>query len=146
LGLKLIPKDVAGFVPIQLMPPQICYDACLIDDDPLVRMTWEMAAKESGSPILTFESFEGFCEKAQGISNETSINVDMNLSNGVQVTDVALKLQKMGYKWIYLATGYEAESIEGVPSCVVAVRGKDPIFSRSANKNNFQLSQMEVQL
>jgi signal transduction histidine kinase len=36
LGLKLIPKDVAGFVPIQLMPPQIYYEACLIDDDPLV--------------------------------------------------------------------------------------------------------------
>ncbi len=52
----------------------------------------------------------------------------------------------MGYKWIYLATGYEAEGIDGVPSCVVGVRGKDPIFSRSSNKNNSQLTELEVQL
>lgn len=130
LRLKLIPKDVVGFVPIQSIPSQVHYDACLIDDDPLVRMTWELTAKESGSSILTVESFESFINNSQNISRETPVNVDMNLGNGIRGTDVALKLHNMGFKWIYLATGYEAEGIGDVPSCVVAVRGKDPVFAR----------------
>lgn len=144
LGLKLIPKDVAGFVPIQLMPPQTFYDACLIDDDPLVRLTWEFAAKDSGSSILTFESFENFNKSAHNICKETPVSVDMNLGNGELGTDVALKLHKMGFKWIYLATGYESEGIEDVPSCVVAVRGKDPVFAH--NKGTIVSSKCEVEV
>ena len=55
----------------------------------------------------------------------------MNLGIGVQGTEVALKLHRMGFKWIYLATGYEPGGIEDVPSCVVAVRGKDPMFAQN---------------
>jgi signal transduction histidine kinase len=143
LGIKLIPKGLAGLVPIELEQQRVNYDACLIDDDPLVRLTWEFAAKDAGSKILTFESFDIFEGNAQSISRDTPISVDVNLANGILGTDVALKLHKMGFKWIYLATGYE---VEGVPSCVVAVRGKDPVFTRTTNKNNTQLSNLEVQV
>lgn len=145
LGVKLIPKGMASLLPIEITSLGKLYDQCLIDDDPLVRMTWELAAKESGASILTFESFDAFCEKAKEISKETPTSVDMNLSNGVKGTDVAVKLHNMGFKRIYLSTGYEPEGIDDIPSCVLAVRGKDPIFSRSSNKNNSQLSQLEFQ-
>jgi|GEM_PF-2132422 len=144
LGVRLIPKGLASLVPIEFQKAKVIYDACLIDDDPLVRMTWEFAAKDSGSSILTFESFEHFDENAHAISRETPISIDMNLDNGIQGTDVAVKVHRMGFEWIYLATGYEAEGIEGVPSCVVAVRGKDPVFARTANKNSTQFSDLEV--
>jgi hypothetical protein len=129
VGVKLIPKGMASLVPIEFEAQEIRYDACLIDDDPLVRMTWELSAKEADSSILTFDSFESFGINAEHISKETPISVDMNLGSGVQGTEVVLKLHRMGYKWIYLATGYEPEGIEDVPSCVVAVRGKDPMFA-----------------
>jgi len=146
LGVKLIPKGMASLVFIEIENSKTLYDQCLIDDDPLVRLTWEFAAKDSGVSIQTFDSFDSFCDSALNISKETPISVDVNLANGVRGTDVALKLHKMGFKRIYLATGYEAEGIEHVPTCVVAVRGKDPVFSRASNKNNTQFSDLEVQV
>lgn len=144
LGVKLIPKGLAGLIPIEIEAPETKYDACLIDDDPLVRLTWEFAAKDSGFSILTFESFESFNNSAHNISKESPVSVDMNLGNGTLGTDIALKLHKMGFKWIYLATGYEAEGIEDIPSCVVAVRGKDPLFAQ--NKSNSVVSKDGVEV
>lgn len=142
LGIRAIPKSMAGFVPIIVEPFSNKLDAVLIDDDPLIRMTWEFAAKNSASTILTFDSFESFRDKAHFISPETPINIDVNLANGVHGSDIALKLNKLGYNWIYLATGYDVHSIEKVPSCVVAVRGKNPDFS----KNKFSAaSELNIQ-
>lgn len=80
--------------------------------------------------ILTFESFESFCLNAHRISNQTPIYVDVNLGNGVLGTAIAIKLHNMGYKQIYLATGYEADGVNDIPPCVIAVCGKDPFFAK----------------
>lgn len=129
ISLRIIPKAMVGYVPIKLAKTQKVYDACLIDDDPLIRMTWEMAAKDAGAELVTFDSYDSFIGSADEINKVTSVSIDVNLGVGVKGTDVALKLHNMGFTQLYLATGYDPENIADVPSCVLAVRGKDPVFT-----------------
>ncbi|MEY4616398.1 MAG: hypothetical protein RJB66_1358 [Pseudomonadota bacterium] len=130
LGVRLIPKGLAAIVPIELEMTNIKIDACLIDDDPLIRLTWDLAAKDSGSTIVSFDSFEAFKASSAKIAKETPISVDVNLGNVTRGTDVARALNNMGYQRIYLATGYASGSIGDVPPFVIAVHGKDPAFVR----------------
>jgi signal transduction histidine kinase len=54
LGVKLIPKAMAGFVPIEIEKPKELFDAILIDDDSLPHLTWQMVAKEKSKNLLCF--------------------------------------------------------------------------------------------
>lgn len=145
VGVKLIPKGMASLVPIYKSHINKYYDACLIDDDHLIRMTWELSAKNYKKSILTFDSYESFCSKAKSIENQTPIYVDVNLGNGVIGTDIAIKLYNMGYKNIYLTTGYEPSEIDNIPSFVTAVRGKDPLFTQrriTIDSNHFNYEEI----
>lgn len=128
LGVKLIPKTMASVVPLSLEKPRLKFDACLIDDDPLVRMTWIMAAKESKINFEAFHSREAFLEKAEIFDRSTPIYIDMNLADDVKGTDVAVDLSELGFANLYLATGYEIDSIRSIPKCIQQVCGKDPVF------------------
>ena len=45
LGVQLIPKEMASYVPI-IIKTEYKADAILIDDDPLIRACWELSAIE----------------------------------------------------------------------------------------------------
>lgn len=127
-GVKLIPKGMAGLVPMEFLAPRIKYDACLIDDDHLIHLTWKIAAKDAGKNFIGFKSIEDFLEKESELEKCTPISIDVNLGDGIKGTEVAEKLHCLGFSKLYLATGYEREALEFVPECIVEVRNKDPQF------------------
>ncbi|MBI4369096.1 MAG: hypothetical protein HY547_02585 [Elusimicrobia bacterium] len=139
LGVRLIPKGLAGFVPIKVMEtgegqsqrvsqaniaPEPC-DAILIDDDPLVRMTWTMAAKRAGKNLLAFVSAEEFFKKTESLSRNTPIYIDSRLGNGVKGEEESQKIYKLGFKEIYLATGDSPEKFAHLKH-IRGVLGKEP--------------------
>lgn len=78
----------------------------LIDDDKIVRIGWETQAKKKGIKLSTFQSVSDFLGSSSLIPIETIIYVDSNLGGGIKGEIESEKIFKMGYKNIFLATGY----------------------------------------
>ncbi|HPI39360.1 MAG TPA: HAMP domain-containing sensor histidine kinase [Pseudobdellovibrionaceae bacterium] len=124
LNVKLIPKSMAGFVPIKFKSPKIKYDAILIDDDVLIHMAWNIVATDLKKSILCFENEALFLNSANSIDLNTPIYIDVNLANGVSGLVVAKGVFDLGFKNIHLATGYDADSIDR-PQYIKSIIGKD---------------------
>ena len=127
LKLKILPKGLAPFVPITLEAQRAKLDAVLIDDDPLVHMTWNMIAETKNKNILCFATPEEFYKQANKISATTSIYIDVDLADGKRGEDVAKDVFSMGFTDIFLTTGYEASTLTK-PDCVREIVGKAPAF------------------
>ncbi|PIT99406.1 MAG: hypothetical protein COT74_10405 [Bdellovibrionales bacterium CG10_big_fil_rev_8_21_14_0_10_45_34] len=107
----------------------------LIDDDELIRMTWEFCAKQHGREVVAFDSVEAFL--IADIPTKIRVYIDYNLKprhnsnnraseNGdTQLTgyDVAKLLFNKGYQEIYITTGDVV--LPERPTYVKAVVGKD---------------------
>lgn len=136
--IRLLPKGFAGFVPIHIERAQqtiesrsrntqqdASYDCILIDDDSMVHMAWIMAGKSTGKKIGAFDNADAFLAIARHIHKGTPIYVDAQLGNDVNGSDVTRTLHEMGFKNIYLATGYNSSHFCDV-TWVKGIRGKDP--------------------
>ncbi len=127
LGVRMIPKGMAGFVPISLSNPVALVDAILIDDDSLIHLTWEMAAKAAGKQLRAFLHPDRFFEVAESISKLSPVYVDANLGSGIKGEEIAKKVSDLGFKKVYLATGYEPEKFLAC-TFLSGVLGKEPPF------------------
>jgi hypothetical protein len=126
MGIKMIPKALAPLVPI-VIEKSLLYDACLIDDDPLIHLTWETAAGSAGKSLRCFFSAEQFFSEASNIEKSTPLYVDVHLGNGIRGEEISRKILDLGFTQIFLATGYEPEKIL-TPSVQVKIVGKEPPF------------------
>ncbi len=124
LGVKLIPKGMAPIVPITVDLKAQRYDGVLIDNDPLVLMVWNLGAKEYNKSVLCFNSEAEFNQAAAVIDKSSPVYVDVDLGQGIQGQDVAARISASGFKFIHLATGFEAQSI-AKPEFIASVVGKD---------------------
>ncbi|MDO8630356.1 MAG: hypothetical protein Q7R41_07670 [Phycisphaerales bacterium] len=106
LKTRMIPKGLAGFVPIRILQAA-ALDAVLIDDDSLARMTWGVAANRAGKILRAYADGAAFFAELAGIPMDTPIYIDSNLADGIRGEDVAEKLHRMGYTNIRLETGHE---------------------------------------
>ncbi|MGZ3772578.1 MAG: sensor histidine kinase [Pseudobdellovibrionaceae bacterium] len=125
LNLTLLPKALAGFVPMVMAPPKEKYDWVLLDDDDLVHMSWSYAANESNHTLLSFRSpseLEAYKDK---LDPDSAIYIDSSLGNNVKGEDVAKKLFDEGFKNLYLATGYSEDQFPHM-SFVKGIVGKEP--------------------
>lgn len=122
LGMKLIPKGLAGFVPIVVEVED--FSAILIDDDELVHMTWQTIASEKQKRILTFNGPDTFFDEAERFDRSTPVYVDYHLGGGKSGIDVCLQLRKTGFKNIYITTGSDVEFPE-LP-WLRGITGKEP--------------------
>ena len=123
---------MASFVPIQIRAAKLFFDAVLVDDDPLVEMTWQMAAEQQNKKMIYFKSADDFLKMSSEIDKRSNIYVDANLGSDrqgqpIRGEEVCLKLHHLGFVNLYLATGYEAESFAHVQH-IKGVIGKDPVF------------------
>jgi signal transduction histidine kinase len=133
LKARLIPKSLAGFVPIRIEEKKAPerFDAILIDDDPLARMTWKMAASQSGKKFRSFSTVAEFLEEAPAVKRETPVYVDAELADGVNGAQESIKFIDLGFKEIYLATGHEAARFAAYKH-LRGVVGKDPPWSENS--------------
>jgi hypothetical protein len=133
LQLKMIPKGMVGFVGIEMLNPQTkteidnIYTRCLIDDDTLVRMTWEWAAKKDHIKLLTCESLKSFKDQITKVNFETEIYIDIHLAENMKGQEVAAILYNQGFKKLYFATGYDGGALTDIPEYILGVTGKDPV-------------------
>jgi signal transduction histidine kinase len=136
LDVKLIPKTLARFVPLQIAhlrpaPSHVGssekWDAVLIDDDFVVRLKWKDSAEEYEKKIRIFSSAQEFYEAMSGIAFETPIYIDSQLANEIRGEEESKTIVAKGFKEIYLATGYDPSKFSQEKlSWIRAVVGKTP--------------------
>jgi hypothetical protein len=136
LEVPILPKALAGFVTISFSPnldttaeTAPLLDAVLLDDDPLIHMTWAHAAKVRGKHLKIFKQPSDLQTELSRIPFNTPIYIDSNLGDGVKGEEWLQKLSQLGFKNLYLATGYHPkkfeERLKDLPG-FQGVVGKDP--------------------
>jgi signal transduction histidine kinase len=125
LGVKLIPKGLASLIPISASKSKVLYDACLIDDDPLVHMVWKHHAGVTSANVKMYLKPEDLISELSMIDPRTKLYIDNQLANGIKGTDVAFQLYNYGFEELYLSTGSPPEDFEGF-NYLKGIVGKDP--------------------
>ncbi|MBI2605816.1 MAG: HAMP domain-containing histidine kinase [Deltaproteobacteria bacterium] len=131
LGVRMIPKAMAAFVPIRITPaagsPVAAekYDAVLIDDEELVHSTWRITADRAGKRVLSCRTLEEFLDRAGDLNRSTPVYVDVSLGRGARGEEVSKRVAEAGFTDVYLATGHRAEEFSRL-SWLKGVVGKEP--------------------
>lgn len=125
LGVRLIPKPMVGYVPIRVLERLAPLDAVLIDDDLLVRRTWEISARSAGKGVKTFSSPKDFLAQSGQFVSVTPIYIDSDLGGGVKGEEAARHIFEKGFKEIHLTTGHDPSHFGGMP-WLRSIRGKSP--------------------
>lgn len=86
----------------------------LIDDDPLVRKNWEITAKNKKIKLDSYSSFDDFLNKIDFYDKETEVYIDSELADGLKGEDVSKKIYSLGFKNIYLETGYDKNKFKNL--------------------------------
>jgi len=101
----------------------------LIDDDKLVYLGWKLKANKTGNDLVYFSSIEGFLDKANGIPLTAQIYIDSSLGNNILGELESKKIWTLGYKNIYLTTGFSAVDFDlSQFPWIKEVFGKSPPF------------------
>lgn len=112
-------------------PTQDAGTAVLIDDDPLVRMNWTVAAKRAGNALKVYPDAASFIKEAGDCARDTPIFIDSDLGKGVKGEEAAKELLALGFTELSLATGHDPASFPPLPH-IKAIRGKEPPWPTSA--------------
>lgn len=132
LGTRMIPKGLAGLVPIRVTSgARERWDAVLIDDDPIVRQIWTFAAESAGKRFLTFSSPVEFLREAERIDRASPIYIDEQLGEGAKGHEVSIRIHARGFSDIVLATGGEVAPAADL-RYIKAVVGKEPPWCKEA--------------
>ena len=132
LGVKLLPKGLAGFVPVSILQQsKIEYDAILIDDQPIVRDTWELVSKMKGKNFKSYSNPEEFFNEAKEIKKQTKVYIDSHLSEGRKGEVIAKDIKKLGFERIYLATGSSRDEFPDNMPWISGIRDKTCPFLES---------------
>jgi signal transduction histidine kinase len=110
-GLEFTSSSEAGTtvvitVPIKAVEEAGRADFVLIDNEPMVRMSWTLMAERDQKVCRTFSSIDEFLAAADSISRSTPIYLDSDLGDGTRGQDYAPLIRKMGFERIVLATAF----------------------------------------
>jgi signal transduction histidine kinase len=125
LRIKMIPKGIAPVIPIKFVSNEVKY--IFLDDDPFIVEAWEMDASMKKVDLTTFVNYQKLLDHARALPTETLFYLDHNLGGDVSGIDVAKKLHEMGFREIFLSTGYDPTHFKDV-KVVKGVFGKEPPF------------------
>ena len=127
-GIQIVPKNLAGWIPVEGDPlSHSAPDCILIDDNFIVRRTWETHGRSLGIYVQTFLSYAHFCAFKPVFDLKTPIYVDFHLKDetGLQVTK---SLSEMGFKHLNIVTGDLAEDLPAMPWVEKVFLSKSPPF------------------
>jgi signal transduction histidine kinase/CheY-like chemotaxis protein len=98
----------------------------LIDDDRLVHINWTSYCEKHSLPFCAFKSINAFLDASGAFDKASSrIFIDSNLGDGIKGEIESEKIFKLGFANLYLATGYEKDSIQK-PAWIKEVYSKSP--------------------
>jgi hypothetical protein len=115
LELRLIPKRLAGFVPIALSASSKTPDLVLIDDDRLVHAMWKSSAKRTGKDFRMYRDPARAVADIESIDRSVPIYVDLHLASNESGLTVAEKVHQKGFQTIYITTGDRPEGVPKLP-------------------------------
>jgi len=144
LGVKLLPKNLAGIVPIRLTAngqrltvdrqlsavSKYPIDAILIDDTKMIHTVWGLMAKRCNKTLAHFYEPEDFFEHILEYPTDTPIYIDSNLNKEKKGEEYARDIHSKGFKKIYLATG-DAPKFFGDMPWIAGIVGKEPPFGQN---------------
>ncbi len=126
IGLRLLPKNLSGLVPIRVSARRSApAQAILLDDDPLVHMTWKIAAKSGGVELKPFKTAADLLAQAAMLDKKTPVYIDSELGAGVKGEDIARQLHEAGFTNLYMETGHPPEEFAKL-TFLKGVISKDP--------------------
>lgn len=114
LNIKLLPSSLITSFNI-FQNANSFNEAILIDNDKLVRFSWEFSAESAGIKLYTFSSLREFEEAKTNFCLTTPIYIDSLLDNQIKGEDLARDLYKNGFKTIFLSTGCDFERFKYMP-------------------------------
>ena len=152
LGIKLLPKGLAGFVPIKRVNVLTCssvsdknsntdfpnvntrtpehlntVDYIFIDDEAINHSTWQAVAKIKNKTIAHFNHPHEFLKTIDKYSPQTPVYIDSNFGDGIKGEEIAEEIFKKGFKEIFLTTGSNSQDYPPLP-WIKQIVGKEPPF------------------
>jgi signal transduction histidine kinase len=124
IGVKLIPKSIAGFVPISVEASEFV----LIDDDRLVHNFWISSAQDAGKKLSAFYSVDDFLAESTKFPSDTRIYIDSNLGEGRRGEDLAREICSRGFADINLVTG-SPDDVQ-ITAVIKSISDKTPPWER----------------
>lgn len=126
IELKCIPKELACYVPIEIISCKETYDAILIDDDTLMHQVWEMSAKINRKALKIFQHPRDFLKDTNKISQSTVIFLDSHF-NDCKGESFVNEIYNLGFKSIYLCTGFAPSNFKA-NQYLLGIKGKEPYW------------------
>jgi signal transduction histidine kinase len=118
-GIRLIPKILASLVPIRYLAVNVneIYDYVFIDDEEILRMSWENKARKLKIRLLSLNSTKFFNQHLGNICKKTTcIYIDSNLGNeDIKGEDFAAMLHLDGYEKIFISSGHNKDYFSHLP-------------------------------
>lgn len=125
LGVKIIPKSLAAFIPFETMEKENQVDLVLVDNDELVRLTWQSRVAKNKKKILCYSNVLDLKKDLAKLPKETIFYIDVHLSNNENGIDLSKELFELGFNELYLATGEDESSFSDL-SWIKGIVGKAP--------------------
>jgi signal transduction histidine kinase len=127
-SLEIASVPLRGTAVILTMPvtiPGAHFDFVLVDNDPLIRSSWNLWSRSAGYKLAVFSSAESFLAESSRYPHETPIFIDSDLGDGSLGEDLARDLVRLGFRRLIMATGYDSlPNTEDIG--LLGVIGKDP--------------------
>jgi signal transduction histidine kinase len=123
LQISILPKPLASFIPVRVHPAI----AVLVDDDPLVHLTWKKAAQRRGITLKNYTGSKALLEEAHTLSRDIPCYLDVQLGPEDYGPDLAVKLHAMGFHELEFVTGLDPKEVPTLPF-VKKIGGKTPPF------------------
>ncbi len=128
-GIKLLPKSLVNYVMVSMTSivgdVLVSNQIVLIDDDKLVHLNWKTYCKKNGFEFNGFMSINDFIVASASFDKASRIYIDSNLGDGIKGEIESEKIFQLGFLNLYLATGYEKDSILK-PSWIKEIYSKEP--------------------
>lgn len=146
-GIKLLPKSLVNYIKVfksasnsnQIREVEryegrdvvfnnnlpTCSPVILIDDDHLVHINWARYCKKKSIPFYGYKSVNEFIVASIALDKTSRIYVDSSLGDGIVGEVESIKIFDLGFKNLYLATGFEMTSIQK-PTWIKEIFSKSP--------------------
>jgi hypothetical protein len=130
MQVQIIPKSVVPYAPLQLLQKVAAdeypaADAVLLDDEKLVRLSWQIMAEKHGINLLTYSTERELLNHVATLSKQTPIYLDVHLAESFAGLRIGRELSQMGFKTIILTTGLDSDQIPN-ETWISKVIGKTP--------------------
>ncbi|RYZ84405.1 MAG: HAMP domain-containing histidine kinase, partial [Proteobacteria bacterium] len=132
-GIKILPKDILQFTDFRILsnPHEAYADLTVfVDDDESNRRVWEISARKANKSLLCFGDAETLMKAKKDLPLETRFFIDFSLGGGKDESlNLISELCGLGYRDIFLCTGYPKEAIQNIPG-IKGIVGKTPPWLR----------------